>query len=151
MNNKELFKSNFINGFFGRIILTEKGNELQSGIKTTLLQLGDTLPELITTDKKQALEILKVINGNIFLVPGLDFEILRDIDKELEEKIDQQFDDTYYGCGGCFTSYSDNSGSFDGAFDSADSSSSGGFGDGGCSSCSGCSGCGGCGGCGGCS
>ncbi len=105
------------------------------------------LPNIIHNDKKKALEILKRIGGNVFLVKGLEFELLKEIDEELSKEFERNDKSYNTGCGGCFTFYGNHSDSFDGAFDTADSSGGGS----GCSADSGCSGCSGCGGCGGCS
>lgn len=140
------FHNDFLTRLMGDIALNNTGKSTKVKVDQELLKLESELPQIIQNDKKRALEILNRIGGNVFLLSGLNFELLREIDEELAKELERSRDDYGYGCAGCYTSYGDNSDSFDGAFDSADSS-----GGSGCSGDSGCSGCSGCGGCGGCS
>ena len=128
----ERFHKDFFTKLIGGISLNNAGESAKIKVDQELRKLESELPQIIQNDKKRALEILNRIGGNVFLISGLDFELLREIDEELTKALERGVDNYGYGCGGCYTSYGDNSDSFDGAFDSADSS-------GGCGGCGGCS------------
>lgn len=145
LKNYELtkkFQKDIFAQIFGNINLNNEGKEAKAKVDQILNTLETELPQIIQDNKKKALEILKRIGGNVFLISGLEFELLKKIDEEMARELERSRDNNTYGCGGCYTFYGDYSGSFDGAFDSTDSS-----GDSGCGGDSGCSGCGGCGGC----
>lgn len=144
---KEKFHKDFFTKLLGDVTLNDEGKIAKTKVDQALKTLESKLPQLIENDKNSALDILSRIGGNVFLVSGLEFYLLRVIDEELVKELERNRNDFGYGCGGFYTSYGDNSDSFDQAFDSADSSGGGS----GCSGDSGCSGCSGCGGCGGCS
>ncbi|MEQ9287193.1 MAG: hypothetical protein RIG77_09810 [Cyclobacteriaceae bacterium] len=139
----EQFHKDFFTRLMGDIALNNIGKNTKAKVDQELTKLESEFPRIIQNDKKNALEILKKIGGNVFLLSGLNFDLLKEIDEELAKEFERTRDDYDYGCGGCYTSYGDNSDSFDGAFDTADSSGGGS----GCGGDSGCSGCGGCGGC----
>jgi hypothetical protein len=140
------FKFHLLAGWFKVVRYSDKGNELKLELQKEMKELESSLPKLVTTDKKRALEILTQIGGNVFLLKGLDFEIAQRINKELLEEMARQKSGTEWSTG-CWTAFDTYSTSFDSSC-SSDSSSDWG-GDSGCSGCSGDSGCSGCGGCGG--
>ncbi len=144
---RKYFKTDFFRMMLGKIILTTDGEYARTKIDQAIQQLETELPNIMHADKRKALAILKRIGGNVFLIRGLEFELLKEIDKELSKELERNDKGYSAGCSGCFTFYGDHSDSFDGAFDSAGSAGGGS----GCSADSGCSGCSGCGGCGGCS
>jgi uncharacterized membrane protein YgcG len=145
---KEAFSSTFIQKIKGTFSHTSKGLELRDIVMREIQEYESSLPEQIGRNSKLALETLRVIGGNIFLLKGLEFAIANEIDKEIFKQLKKEIV-VSGGCGsGCWSGYDDYSESFD----SSGSSGSGG-GDGGCSGGSGCSGdsgCSGCSGCGGC-
>lgn len=140
------FKLHFLARWFKVIRYSDKGNDLKLQLQKEVQELESSLPKLVTTDKKKALEILTSIGGNVFLLKGLDFEIAQLINKELLEEMARQQPNTEWSTG-CWVAFDTYSTSFDSSC-SSDSSTDWG-GDSGCSSCSGDSGCSGCGGCGG--
>ncbi len=142
----ESINSGFFSRLFVSITLTNKGEKTKKGIERALRELEKELPRLIEASPKGASEVLRKINGNVFLLGSFDFELLDKIDDELTNEIRRQKKDTSSGCSGCYTYFNSYSESFDSGFDSADGGSSG-CGGGGCGG-GGCSGCGGCGGCG---
>lgn len=144
------FGRNMIQSIFGGFSITAAGQVLRNKIEDEISQLEKQLPPLILNNQQKALDILKVIKGNIFLLTNIEFDILNQIDKELLAEINKRDGNNYVGgCSGCtwfsFENYSDN---FDSSC-SGDTGCSGGQSGCGGSGCSGCSGCGGCGGCGG--
>ncbi|MBK7853552.1 MAG: hypothetical protein IPJ79_00310 [Bacteroidetes bacterium] len=96
----------------------------------------------ISSNHQKALDILKEIKGNIFLLTNIQFDLLQQLDRELISEMNRyDRDDGRGGCSGSWGGFGDYSHTFD-------SSCSGHSGGGGCSSCgsgcsSGCSGCGG--------
>ena len=120
---------------------TSKHVQLRRELQKEINHLEVQLPSIIQNDKEKALEILKEIKGNIFLLSTIEFDLLKQIDQTISTEMNRQTDNSF-GCSGCswshFESYSE---SFD-SICSGDTGSS----DGGCSGCSGCGGCGGCGG-----
>ena len=145
MLSNDILRESINSGFFSRlfvsITLTHQGEETKRGGDKALHGLEKELPRLIEANPKGASEVLRKINGNVFLLGSFNFELLDKIDDELTHEIRRQKKDTSSGCSGCYTYFDSYSDSFDSGFDSADGGSSG------CGG-SGCSGCGGCGGCG---
>lgn len=142
-NIDRCFSQNIIQSLFKEFTITKVGQELRNTVEAEIAQLEEELPLLILNDHQKALDILKVIKGNIFLLANIEFDLLKQIDKELLAEMNRRDDNNSGGCAGCTWNI------FDNYSDSFDSSCSG---DSGCSSgCSGCggSGCSGCGGCGG--
>ncbi|MEM9338917.1 MAG: hypothetical protein AAGA66_09330 [Bacteroidota bacterium] len=143
------FHKDFFTRLTGVIALTSEGKKVKAKVDEALSKLETELPQIIQHDKKGALGVLEKIGGNVFLISGLEFQLLKELDEELAKAHERRSGDYDFGCSGCYTSYGDHADSFDGAFDGVDSSGGGGSGCSGDSGCSGCSGCGGCGGCGG--
>lgn len=132
------FEQSFIQKLIGGFDYTDKGFSKRLQLEHEIRSLEETIPALLQIHREQALEELKKIGGNIFLLHGLGLVLLADIEREFFKNIPAY--EATSGCGsGCGTIYSND---FDGAYPS-DSDS----GDSGCSSGDGgCSGCGGCGG-----
>jgi len=143
-NLDRCFSRNIIQSLFGGFNITTDGQQLRNKVEAEISQLEKQLPPLILNDHQKALDILKVIKGNVFLLTNIEFDLLKQIDKELLAEMNKRDNNSNDGgCSGCtwdsFDNYSD---SFDSNC-SGDSGCSGG--DSGCGG-SGCSGCGGCGG-----
>jgi hypothetical protein len=139
---QKAFTRSFLQKIFNGFSYTNVGNQLKEKVEGEMQHLEKDLPSQINNNKKKALEILKQIGGNIFLLNGIEFSLLKEIDDELLKEFNRP--ETGGGCGtGCWTTFN----TYDHDFDSSCSSDTGGSacsGDGGCSS--GCSACGGCGG-----
>jgi hypothetical protein len=135
------YSLSIIQSLFGGFSITTEGQELRNKVESEISQLEKQLPPLILNDHQKALDILKDIKGNIFLITNIEFDLLKQIDNELLAEMNKREDNNNDGgCSGCTWD------SFDNYSESFDSSCSG---DSGCSSgnagCggSGCSGCGG--------
>ena len=137
-NISDCFNENFIFNLIGFSFKSSKHEQLRRELQKEIDQLELDLPSIIQNDKEKALEILKEIKGNIFLISTIEFDLLKQIDQTISTEMNRQTDNSF-GCSGCswiyFESYSE-------SFDSSCSSDSGSS-DGGCSGCSGCGGCGG--------
>lgn len=136
---KRCFSQNFIQKIFYRYSTTEYGKKLKKEVKEEILYQGNKLADLTTIESQKAVELIKEIGANIFLLINIDNALLSQIDNDFGKLINQdKISDTGGGCSSW--SFDDYSVSFD--------NSGGGHGySGGGSGCgSGCSGCGGCGG-----
>lgn len=135
---QDAFSVSLLQKIFGSYDYTDIGLELKSLVAEEMRQLEQELAVLMVNDKEKAIEKLKIIGGNVFLLNGLNFIVLKEIDEAFSRELIWQ-----EGSGGwmSFNTYSDD-------FDSSCSADSGDSNSSGCSS--GDSGCGGgCGGCGG--
>lgn len=141
--NVELyFSRSLVQKVFGGFSINKSGLVLRKELQAEMADLEEKLPDLIKNDPPKALDILKEIKGNIFLLLNIQFDLLRQIDRELMAEMETAERDSsgggsYSGCW-TFTDYSN-------TFDTSCSNDNGS----GCSGCgSGCSssGCGGCGG-----
>jgi hypothetical protein len=143
---RQFVDSGVISILFGRFALSPAGKEMKDVLKGELKYLDEHLPDLIQRDKQKALEVLRIIKGNIFLLKNIDFKLLADIDKELMDEMHPRRGYGDSGCSGCVSTW-DSFGHDWNTFDSNCSSGNSGCGGSGCSGggCSGCSGCGGCG------
>jgi hypothetical protein len=139
-----MFDVSFFQLLFGGFSYTDAGLELRMKVEKEIEVLERTLPDLMTRDREAALDALREIGGNVFLLKGLNFELSREIEEALLNEIrEYETTATSGGCGtGCFTTWHH----YGGDFDSSCSSDSGGDSSGGDSGCGG-DGCGG--GCGG--
>ena len=155
-NLNEAFNTSWISAISGRLNYTTQGIILRDEVTSELADVEALIPHN-TQNKPHAIETFKAIGGNIFLIKGLDFNLVRELDQEvvIEDKqrsgpladpvwMDVILLDTMSGH--TSSDWDDHSDSNDHG-DSSDSGgidSDGGSGDSGCSGCSsGCSGCGG--------
>jgi len=152
-DSNQYLKKTFLIKLFKLNRLTDNGIIIKKEISAYLTNIDKNIDNLLHNDKKKGLELLLSIGGNIFLLKNLDFQLLRNIDKELLKQQKVLYNDAYdsdndwwlyidffeddYTFDSYFDSFDDTLDSFDSEFDAS-----------GCSSCdSGCSSCGGCGGC----
>lgn len=145
---ENLFSKRLMTMWLGNVILNGQGEQVKIQVDEALLKLEKGFKGVIERDKQTALKILQNIYGNVFLIDGLESELLKEIDSQIDKQLTKYNTSGGFGCAGYFGAYGDGSDSFDVAFDSVDSSygSEGGSGCIGASGCSsGCSGCGGCG------
>lgn len=128
-------KQNMLQQALGLYSLTDEGLDIQHKVQTEISQLEKQLPSLIKATDEKAMEILKVINGNVFLIDTVGVDLLEHINKAFlaTTKEDKQDGDYGFGCSHFY--------GFTDSFDNSWGNSGGG-----CSGDGGCSGCGGCGG-----
>jgi uncharacterized membrane protein YgcG len=137
-NLDRCFSRTVLQSLFGGFSLTADGQELRNTVKAEILELEEQLPPLILKEPQEALDVMNAIKGNVFLLTNIEFDLFKQIDKELLSEFNKRDDNNNDGGVSGFIWYS-----FDDYSDSFDSSCSGHSGCG-----SGDSGCGG-GGCGG--
>lgn len=139
---KKCFSQNIFQKIVNSYHITEYGKELKRKVEKEIQSLNSKYSSLNTIDHQEAIALIKVIGGNIFLLENISYDLLDKIDSDLAKQMNKkETDSDYSGCSGCGWNFDNYSSDFDSGCSS--SSSSGGS--------SGCSGCGGCGGCGGCS
>ncbi|HYC85155.1 MAG TPA: hypothetical protein VEB86_08025 [Chryseosolibacter sp.] len=128
----------------GGIAYTDIGTDLKREVERELLDLKSTIAQEMAANRNKAIEKLRAIGGNILLIGGLEFTLMKEIEEELMKEL-KKSEPVLVDTGGCgtFMTYSHE---FD---NSCGADSNGWGGDSGCSSgdssCG--SGCGG--GCGG--
>ena len=133
---KKCFSQNVFQKIFYGYSLTKYGTELKRKVKEEIQNLGNELSSISNIENQKAIELIKIIGANIFILINIDYELLQQIDKDLGIEINKNNSiDQGSGCSGCGWSFDDYSANFDSGFGL----------DSGCGS----SGCGGCGGCGG--
>lgn len=150
-------QSFFQRNVFGGFTRTEQAALLGTTLGAELEHLENHLPQLLTNNTAQALEVIKVIGGNVFLLQNVKIDMLQQIDALLMDElrrpnvsVDAVDLTIASGCSGGGWSWMGEAHESDSMFgddmgddsgcgaDAGDSSDSGGD-----------SGCGGCGGCGG--
>jgi hypothetical protein len=137
---KRCFSQNILQRIFYGYSYTEYGKELKRKIEKEIQNLNSELSVLNNIENQKAMELIKVIGGNIFLLDNINYELLDQIDSDLATEMNRKEPNTDgTGCSGCGWSFDNYSSDFDSGCSS----------DSGCGGDSGCSGCGGCGGCGG--
>lgn len=133
---KKCFSQNIFQRIFYGYSFTKYGTELKRKVKEEIQNLSNELSSINNLENQKAIELIKIIGANIFILLNVDYELLQQIDTDLGIEINKNnLIDGGSGCSGCGSGFDDYSSSFD----------SGCGGDSGCGS----SGCGGCGGCGG--
>lgn len=143
---KKCFSQNIFQRIFYGYSITEYGKHLKQKVEKEIQNLNSELSSINNIENQKAIELIKIIGGNIFLLEKIDYELLNQINSDLATEMNRKETNTNgSGCSGCGWSFDNYSSSFD----SGCSSDSGcGGNSGGNSGCgSGCSGCGGCGGC----
>lgn len=65
------------------LTLTPQGIRLQQLVISEMKVLEETVPDLIHNDPAQAITIMKAIKGNFFLIRGIDFELVKSLEREL--------------------------------------------------------------------
>lgn len=137
---KKCFSQNIFQRVFYGYRLTDFGKELKTKVKQEIQDLGNELSTINNIENQKAIELIKVIGANIFILINIDYDLLQQIDKDLGIEINENHSiDGGSSCSGCswiFDDYSSN-------FDSGCGAHSG------CGNHSGCGGDSGCGGCGG--
>ncbi len=130
---KKCFSQNIFQKIFYGYSLTKYGTELKKKVKEEIQNLGNELSSINNIENQKAIELIKIIGANIFILINIDYELLQQIDKDLGIEINNN-NSINGGCGCCGGgwSFDDYSSNFDSGFG----------GDSGCGS----SGCGGCGG-----
>ena len=136
-NLKKCFSQNIFQKIFYSYSFTEYGTELKRKVEQEIKNLSNELSNVNSIENQKAIELIKVIGANIFLLINVDYELLQQIDKDLGIEINRNNSiDGGSGCSGCGSNFDDYSSSFD----SGCSSDSGSGGDSGCSGCGGCGG-----------
>lgn len=135
-----MFEESWLGRLTGVFDYTDKGFQQRVQLDKEIQHMEEIIPNLLLTNRDLAMEELRKIGGNIFLLYNLGIKMLKEIEEEFLKNIPVPAESSGSG-GGCatFMSYSND---FDSSC-SSDSGSDGGgsSGDGGCGS-----GCGGCGG-----
>jgi len=139
---RKCFSQNIFQKLFNNYSLTAYGAELKRNVSAEIWELGNGLSGVNTIENQKAIELIKTIGANIFILVNVDYELLEQIDRDLGIEMNKHLSiDAGNGCSGCGSTF-DN---YSAAFDSGCSGGHGGDGDSGCGG----DGCGGCGGCGG--
>lgn len=73
--------------FKGKFSLTAFGEKTVMAIKSELGELENTLPDLMHSDPDKALTVLKQIRGNVFLVKGIDFKLMSQIENQVMSEV----------------------------------------------------------------
>jgi hypothetical protein len=69
--------------FKGKFSLTSFGKRTVEDIKSEIRELDSKLSDLMHSNPDKALEILKTIRGNVFLVKGIDFKLMKQIEDQV--------------------------------------------------------------------
>lgn len=132
---KKCYSQNIFQKIFNCYSTTAYGKELKRKVQQEIQHLNSELSSVKNIENQKAIEIIKVIGGNIFLLENINYDLLEQIDADLAQEMNRKSTNTDgSGCSGCGWSFDNYSTDFDS----------------GCSSTSGCGGASGCGGCGGC-
>lgn len=133
---KKCFSQNIFQRLFCAYNFTDYGKEIKRTVEKEIHNVNSELSSLNNIENQKAIELIKVIGGNIFLLENIDYELLNQIDSYFANEMNRKETNTSgIDCAGSSWSFDNYSTSFDS----------------GCSSDSGCGGNSGCGsGCGGC-
>lgn len=76
-----------VSKFFAPFNLTAYGKRNSTELQRQLDTLSNTLPDLMQSDHQKAREIMQHIKGNIFLVKGIDFKRMAEIEQAVGEEV----------------------------------------------------------------
>jgi|GEM_PF-846446 len=150
----QCFSQSMMQLLFGGYRRTRQGDALHRNVCSEMNLVQQQLPDLLHSNPAQAMEIIRVIGGNVFLVPGFEVDLMRRIEQAMAEADSIPAPEPVGGWGDVLTTstYSDFDTTYHNTVGSAHPDSGGGS-DGGSSGCGGDggghSGCGGDSGCGG--
>jgi hypothetical protein len=149
--NKNLdryFQQGFITIFKGKLSLTASGKRMVQELQAEIRDLETILPHLMENDRSRALEIMKTLGGNIFLIKGIDLNLMEQIENYMvmTDSREKTYSSNTSATSDTMTwvALDSHSREFDnGCSNSSGNDSGWGNSDGGDSGCSGCGGCGG--------
>jgi hypothetical protein len=87
----------------GRFTLTQKGQRMAATVRNEVSELGLSFPALLQNDPVKVREILSLIKGNIFVIPGIDIKMLKEIETELTALNAQRYSSGSYSSTDVFT------------------------------------------------
>jgi hypothetical protein len=90
----DLFKSDFISIVFSWLKTNSKGNKLKSDITEYLNEVDENIENLIDNEPDKVLELILFLQGNIFLLKNLKFELLEKLKSISTARLSN--DDEYY-------------------------------------------------------
>ncbi|WP_378183835.1 hypothetical protein [Aquimarina sp. SS2-1] len=90
----DLFKNNLISSVFSWFKTNPKGNKLKKDITEYLNEVDRNIENLIENEPDKALELILFLQGNIFLLTKLKFELLEKL--KLISTVRSSNDDKYY-------------------------------------------------------
>jgi hypothetical protein len=137
-----------LGAIFSPFELSSSGRQIATELKRQLKTLSDHLPNLMETDQRKALEVLKHVQGNVFLVKGIDFKRMVEIEKAVMAEVysTQSVSNSFFGDPVTWLALDISSRRFDSSYSGCSTVSASWDGEGSDSGNSGCSGCSGCGG-----
>lgn len=94
LNINDLFKSDLVSSIFSWLKVNPKGNELKKDIAEYLNEVDDNIGNLIENEPDKALELVLFLQGNIFLLKNLKFELLEKL--KLISTVRSNNNDEYY-------------------------------------------------------
>ncbi|WP_299245245.1 hypothetical protein [uncultured Aquimarina sp.] len=90
-----LFKNDLISNIFSWLKTNSKGNELKKDITEYLNQVDENISNLINNEPERALDLILFLQGNIFLLKNLKFELLENL-KLISTVRSNNNDEEYY-------------------------------------------------------
>ncbi|WP_298481465.1 hypothetical protein [uncultured Maribacter sp.] len=96
---KDLFNRDFFSVVFSLFKTNSKGNKLKADITEYLEEVDKNIVDLIDNEPEKALELLLFLQGNIFLLKNLKFELLEKLKLNSTARAtndDEYFDDWYW-------------------------------------------------------
>lgn len=76
----EFFKNDFVSSFFLWFRTNSKGKKLKVNFEEYLNEIDENIGDLIENEPDKAKELLQFLQGNIFLLKNLKFELLEKLD-----------------------------------------------------------------------
>lgn len=92
---KDLFRRGLFSIIFSWIVTNSKGKKLKRNIKDYLSEVDENIGNLINDEPSKALELVKFLQGNIFLLNNLKFEFLEKL-KLVSIEQSNNNDENYY-------------------------------------------------------
>jgi hypothetical protein len=79
-NLDRLFEQGLRTVFKGRLMHTALGQQVKADILAEIREMESALPAAMETDKDRALDLMRQLGGNIFLIKGVDLKLMREIE-----------------------------------------------------------------------
>ena len=95
----DLFKNNLVLNTFSWLKTSQKGNELKTDITEYLNKIDESIGDLIDKEPNKALELILFLQGNIFLLKNLNFELLEKLKltSNVSSSNNEYYDDYWFG------------------------------------------------------
>ncbi|MEL6809968.1 MAG: hypothetical protein AAFP76_01385 [Bacteroidota bacterium] len=76
---KDLFRANYLLPDLDWLRTSKKGKMVREDIETFMQDVDENIAQMVEKEPKKAMELIRLLGGNIFLLENLQFEVLKEL------------------------------------------------------------------------